>query len=447
LKVNDSDTVLIVYDESVAQYLSALVNATTRLKNYPTFVFFPIEHQHKIADGKHVSSKKKGKSSAIVQLPRLLNVAISSSSVILNLVNGSKETTPVRSALIGARITTCKFAHMPGLDDEILDVIQHTNFDEIARNAELLGWALGQARNGNLITYDKDRNPYELKMDLEGWANEPLMSNGTIEPGSWANALPGETFFCPRQQTVNGEIVISGSVPGIAFSKGEEVILKFNKGRLIAWASPSRALTAYFDKLQSDAKNEKDVGWNVFAELGIGLNSKIKRLNGNPLYDEKMYGTIHIALGDNTRFGHSNESRIHVDMVVRKPDLILDDKIIIKSGNLQKNVIHKWKEHIFKVSKLPENCNNLQADFSKVKIEDDIIFRQTKSGGREGKIAILKSSNTPWCEMLRKIAKEENQTKLDIHKLLNTSETESDKKKIHQLLGYLMNYGVIFKDE
>ena len=51
------------------------------------------------------------------------------------------------------------------------------------------------------------------------------------------------------------------------------------------------------EKKRSSLRN--DSNWNVFAELGVGLNPTIKTLTGNSLFDEKAYGTIHIAIGDN----------------------------------------------------------------------------------------------------------------------------------------------------
>ena len=69
----------------------------------------------------------------------------------------------------------------------------------------------------------------------------------------------------------------------------------------------------------------------IVAELGIGTNEKAL-LCGNTLEDEKVYGTVHIAFGTNTSFGGLNKADCHLDGIILKPTLYLDDKLIIKEG-------------------------------------------------------------------------------------------------------------------
>ena len=73
-------------------------------------------------------------------------------------------------------------------------------------------------------------------------------------------------------------------------------------------------------------------GRNI-AELGIGTNDKVK-LSGNLLEDEKVLGTVHIALGNNKSMGGNISVPIHVDGVIKKPTVYFDGKIIMKNGKL-----------------------------------------------------------------------------------------------------------------
>ena len=50
------------------------------------------------------------------------------------------------------------------------------------------------------------------------------------------------------------------------------------------------------------------------------------------LEDEKVYGTVHIAFGTNTSFGGQNKADCHMDGIILKPDLYLDDTLVIKQG-------------------------------------------------------------------------------------------------------------------
>ena len=71
----------------------------------------------------------------------------------------------------------------------------------------------------------------------------------------------------------------------------------------------------------------------VIAELGIGTNPKA-RLTGNLMTDEKVMGTIHVAIGDNASpsYGGVNPAPIHIDGVVGKPTLVVDGKTLIEDG-------------------------------------------------------------------------------------------------------------------
>jgi leucyl aminopeptidase (aminopeptidase T) len=69
------------------------------------------------------------------------------------------------------------------------------------------------------------------------------------------------------------------------------------------------------DPLGKNARN--------LAELGIGTNPAAK-LIGVVLEDEKVVGTAHIALGDNSTFGGNVVAGIHIDGIIRKPKLFID---------------------------------------------------------------------------------------------------------------------------
>jgi leucyl aminopeptidase (aminopeptidase T) len=69
------------------------------------------------------------------------------------------------------------------------------------------------------------------------------------------------------------------------------------------------------------------------AEFGIGTNDSAK-LSGVLLEDEKVMGTIHIALGNNVSMGGNVNIPIHLDGVVKKPTVWMDDKLLMKDGKL-----------------------------------------------------------------------------------------------------------------
>jgi aminopeptidase len=80
---------------------------------------------------------------------------------------------------------------------------------------------------------------------------------------------------------------------------------------------------------------ETDENSSHVGEFGIGCNPKITKFNKNLLFDEKISGTIHLALGmaykDN---GGGNDSAIHWDIVksMKNAKIILDNKVVQENG-------------------------------------------------------------------------------------------------------------------
>lgn len=142
------------------------------------------------------------------------------------------------------------------------------------------------------------------------------------------NMPDGEVFIAPVETTTEGFIHYSFPV----ISGGREVsgvTLKFKKGAVVS----AKAV-----------KNEKflktmikiDKGAKYLGEFGIGMNPNINKFIKQILFDEKMCGSIHLALGRAYKEGGgTNESVIHWDMIrdLRKGGTIfIDDKPIQKDG-------------------------------------------------------------------------------------------------------------------
>ncbi|MFP3415789.1 aminopeptidase, partial [Bacillus sp. SIMBA_074] len=75
---------------------------------------------------------------------------------------------------------------------------------------------------------------------------------------------------------------------------------------------------------------EKD--GRMLAEFGIGTNHKA-RIIGIVLEDEKAFGTIHVAFGSNITFGGTIEAGVHIDLIVNKPDVFIDDVKVLEKGS------------------------------------------------------------------------------------------------------------------
>jgi aminopeptidase len=147
------------------------------------------------------------------------------------------------------------------------------------------------------------------------------------------NMPDGEVFIAPIENTVEG--FIRYSYPAIKSGKEvEDVYLEFSKGKII------RA-TAKKNEDFLKAMINTDKGSSYIGEFGIGVNYGIKRFIKNILFDEKIGGSIHLALGMAYKEGGGvNESALHWDMI---KDLRQGGEIYIDEKLIQKNGIFKFK--------------------------------------------------------------------------------------------------------
>ena len=122
------------------------------------------------------------------------------------------------------------------------------------------------------------------------------------------NLPDGEVFTTPLEDSVEGHIRFS--FPGIFHgAEIEDIRLVFRKGRVVE-ATAARGA----DLLQ--ALLDTDEGARRVGELAVGTNHGIKKFTRNMLFDEKIGGTIHLAVGAAPpHSGGVNRSAIHWDML------------------------------------------------------------------------------------------------------------------------------------
>jgi aminopeptidase len=109
----------------------------------------------------------------------------------------------------------------------------------------------------------------------------------------------------------------------------EGVRLEFEHGRIVK-ASAEKNEEFLLKML------EVDEGARFVGELGIGTNYGISRFTRNILYDEKIGGTFHLALGSGFgEAGGMNESSIHWDLIsdaTSETEMRADDELFYKNG-------------------------------------------------------------------------------------------------------------------
>ena len=142
------------------------------------------------------------------------------------------------------------------------------------------------------------------------------------------NFPDGEVFTGPIEKSVNGHIKFS--FPGVFMGKEiEDIRLTFRDGKVVD-------ATAKMGEKLLLAMLDTDDGARYVGEFAIGTNFGIDRFTGNMLFDEKIGGTIHLALGASIpQSGGQNNSSIHWDMLcdMKGGEIYADDELIYRDRN------------------------------------------------------------------------------------------------------------------
>ncbi len=142
------------------------------------------------------------------------------------------------------------------------------------------------------------------------------------------NMPSGEVFTGPVEESVEGHVTFSYP----AIHQGREVTnvqLWFEKGRVIR-ATAEKNEPFLLETLDTDE------GARYLGEFAIGTNEGITRFTGQILYDEKINGSFHVALGAGyPETGSKNESAIHWDMICdlrQGGEIWVDDELLYEDG-------------------------------------------------------------------------------------------------------------------
>ena len=205
---------------------------------------------------------------------------------------------------------------------EFLFASCHLNEDDpckawqtISKAQEKIIKEIAQYKKIRIVAEDTD---LRLSVDGRTWIN----CDGKF------NMPDGEIFSGPVEDSVEGHIKIS--FPGIL--SGHEIKnihLTFHNGKVVTATASSGE-----DLLRETIAT--DPGASYLGELGIGTNYQIRQFTGLMLFDEKIGGTIHIALGEGLpETGSKNISGIHWDMVCdlrNDGEIHADDEVIYRNG-------------------------------------------------------------------------------------------------------------------
>lgn len=207
-------------------------------------------------------------------------------------------------------------------------------YDAILRDWEALAEEMAQLKElldeGSSVRLSKPDGT-DLRLDIE---NRTAVNSAASVVYDSHNLPSGEVFTAPASATGTVSFDIPMTIRG---TRVNDVTLTLEDGEVVDW-------TAQAGEQTIGDVIETDEGSRRFGELGIGMNRGITRATDQILFDEKMAGTVHLALGRAYEAclpdGESGvDSAVHVDLItdMRGPDtrLEIDGEVVQSEGSFR----------------------------------------------------------------------------------------------------------------
>ncbi len=300
--VKPNEKVLIVYDDKMTDIAKSVYDESIKVSKNTVLL--------KIAEGKtHGSEPTPDVAETMKQY-----------DVILLITTKSLSHTKARKDACDAG---ARLASMPGITKETIARAIDVDPNEMKKKSIKIGNKLKNAEIVKVTSPSGTDITINIKGRYMGESDVGIFD----KPGLWGNLPGAEVGLGPLEGTTNGVFVVDLTFgTGGLVKKPVKVVVK--DGYAISITGGDDA-----DKLKKMLEVVKDKNAYNIAELGIGINHGAK-VTGNTLEDEKVYGTAHIALGNNTAYNGIIDVPIHMDGVFSKPTIEVDGEIIMKDGEL-----------------------------------------------------------------------------------------------------------------
>jgi leucyl aminopeptidase (aminopeptidase T) len=246
----------------------------------------------------------------LAEFMKLVDVIIAPTSKSLSHTDSRRE-----ASKNGVRIAT-----LPGITEDTMVRTLNTDYYKIAERSNEIARILGSGSKVKIQT-EKGTN-IELKINGRDGLSDTGLNH---QPGDFSNLPAGEGYIAPLEGESEGTIFVDGSMAGIGRLAEENIVITVRDGFATEITGGKSA-----ERLISIMRPFGKLAFNV-AELGIGTNDKAQVI-GNVLEDEKAIGTVHIAFGDNKSMGGTVRVASHLDAVIMKPTIYVDDSLIMERG-------------------------------------------------------------------------------------------------------------------
>ncbi len=241
---------------------------------------------------------------------------------VIALSNYSTSHTQFRNFLTG--LCGSRYASMPLFDFAMIEGPMGTDWKALSKKTRAIAKMVNGAETVEVTT----PNGSGLTVSKKG--RKALADTGILtRPGAFGNLPAGEVFFAPLEGNARGVLVLEWA-PTRQLNKAVTLLIRDGLVQEVSGDDPYAAVLKAKLAERPDNRN--------IAEFGIGTNSMAKRPD-NILESEKILGTIHVALGDNSSFGGKISTPFHQDFVFFRPTVTLVGKdnsriCLLKKGGL-----------------------------------------------------------------------------------------------------------------
>ncbi len=246
---------------------------------------------------------------SVAQLMQSMNVIIAATSPSISHTDARRS-----ACRNGARIIS-----MPHITKQTFLRIADIDFKRMSNLSNKLKEILTFAQNVKITSPSGTDLTLSIKK-RQGYADFGILD----KPGAFSNLPAGEACICPDDYSTEGDLVVDS---GMYVSKDEQepLVLKIKEGKAVRIKGDiaAKRLRSQLTKYGPQSR--------MVAEFGIGTN-QWARISGYSLEDEKVLGTIHIAIGNSVSFGGENNVPIHLDGIVYKASVEIDGKKILEKG-------------------------------------------------------------------------------------------------------------------
>jgi aminopeptidase len=194
-----------------------------------------------------------------------------------------------------------RFASMPLFEPFMFYTSLQANWNRVSRLSREIASLLTDAKEVH-VTYPLGT---DISFSVEG--REGLADTGKIcSPGDFGNLPAGEAFIAPVEGSAEG-IFVTKYAPDRKLREPVRLTVKDGKVKNV---EGEEEFSDFLTKLIHHEKNADNI-----AEFGIGTNERAERFD-NILEAEKILGTCHIAIGDNSSFGGKVKANVHIDLLI-----------------------------------------------------------------------------------------------------------------------------------